>query len=223
MASNLLQELEEHFNAFVETKDPDKFHSGIVSYFRFIEDTFPFNNIARALFSAQKKSVFIYNVSGLYQTFVFNKPNSTGSSIDPWSVGGSGISYFHAEMVAAAKKSGLGENIVQKEKRRAITKNIDNDYFYKEKKLPFQKDSIYYHIFDYLYGLASNEASYKDISIYLARNGFGVNENEAKQSERIRNAIKVYEKTKEYPKKIGNLRVLEVRRGFGVRLNSPEI
>lgn len=105
--NNPLEELERLFNAFINLKDPDKFYSGVASYFRYIEDTYPLNGIAHTIFSSHlNRSVAIYNVSSLYQTIVFHK-SGLNSSIDPMSVSESGVFSFHRYMVEAAKQAGL--------------------------------------------------------------------------------------------------------------------
>lgn len=216
MNDNSLQELEKHFNAFIKVEDPDEFHSGLTSYFRFIEDTYPLRDIAQNIFSSSSGLRIFSNVSGLYQMFVYGKLKHS-FSVSPLSVGGSGISIFHTHMVESLKKNGLGRN------QRAITKDMDGNYYYKSEKLPFTKNKIYFYLFDYLFGLPNGEASYKDIDNYLSSKGFGVKENKHLQHERIRNALKVYNKNKRFPTAIGNTAVLEVSRGVGVRLNNPEI
>lgn len=105
--NNPLEELEERFNAFIELKDPNRFYSGLTSYFHFIEDTFPLNNIAHTLFSSRSnRSVLLHNVRNSYQERVFNK-SGNNFPIDPMSVSGSGLFFFHNYMVEAAKQAGL--------------------------------------------------------------------------------------------------------------------
>ena len=136
MNDNLLQELEKHFDDFINLKDPDKFYSGLRSYFRFIEDTFPFNNIAHTLFSSRSTpSLLRSNTSALYESLVFNKPNNfTINPIDPMSIKASQLSSFHSYM-----KDGFSRLFTRDTgNKRVITKDADGDY-YNENKLPEEK------------------------------------------------------------------------------------
>lgn len=109
---NPLQELDERFKAFVGQQDYDEFYSGVSRYFRFIRDTFPFNQIAQTLFKSNQSSVILDNTNDLYKSFVLNEPDPK-YSISPATLSGSGISAFHQRLVSEAKKIGLkNKNLV---------------------------------------------------------------------------------------------------------------
>lgn len=236
--NNPLEELEKQFNAFIELKDSEEFFLAFTEHLRSIQETPELHTIARKILSDGNLS----EINSLYKTLqrawqeddkaaekiwgdINRKSLGLSTKYDISLLGrfserqmvGGIIRVFHSGIVEDAKKKGLAKG------KRAITKDVDGDYYYKGKKLPFKKDAIYAHIFDYLYDLADGEASYDNINTYLARMGKGTMGSKFDQSERIRNAIKVYEKDKKFPKTIGGLRMLEVRHGYGMRLNNPEV
>lgn len=236
--SNLQNELTERFDALIELKNPEQFFFAFTEYLRFIQETPPLHTVARKILSNRS----LFEINNLYKTLQRAWLEDDNAAEKIWTdinrrflglsteydvsllgrfsekrmVGGI-IRVFHNEIVEDAKKRGLITG------KRAITKDADGDYNYKGKKLPFKKDAIYTHIFNYLYDLANNEASYNDIDAYLAKMGKGIMGEKFDQSERVRNAVKVYEKSKKLPKTIGGRPVFEIRQGFGVRLNNPEI
>ncbi|OHA83723.1 MAG: hypothetical protein A2408_00455 [Candidatus Yonathbacteria bacterium RIFOXYC1_FULL_52_10] len=102
--NNLLQELEKHFSAFIDLENTDDFYTGLVSYFRFIEETYPFNDIAHALFASQSRRIgTLANVNGLYRMIVFGE-TGIRASISPISKSGSGISTFHTHMIETVNR-----------------------------------------------------------------------------------------------------------------------
>lgn len=107
--------------------------------------------------------------------------------------------------------------------RRAIEKSGNDEYFIGGKIIPFtNKKALYYRIFKFLFDRANGEATYKEIDTHLGKMGHGVKESVPAMSERIRNAIAVYEKNRDYPQKIGERKIFETI-GGGIRLNNPEI
>ena len=107
--------------------------------------------------------------------------------------------------------------------RKAITRDGSGDYWYNKERIPFNKTRIYYLIFTFLFDRPDGEATYKEINAHLARQGKNSCGTVAKMSERIRNAIKVYEKNDKFPSKIGAHKVFDTNRGAGVRLYNPEV
>jgi hypothetical protein len=106
MDNNLLQELEEHFNAFINLKDYNQFNTGIVSYFRFIDNKYPLNKVAENLFLSPSSPSILGNINGLYKWFLGGAPRPN-ISISPMSVQGSGIYIFHNSMIEGAKRLGF--------------------------------------------------------------------------------------------------------------------
>lgn len=110
----------------------------------------------------------------------------------------------------------------QKEQRKAISGNVTG-YFYEGRMLWFDKNTIYYLVFVYLFEHPEERASYDEIDRHLSRSGRGTKEGKEAQSSRIRNAIKVYEKNPKCLHKIGELFVFEEIPRWGVKLNNPVI
>ena len=107
---DLLGELNKRFNDFIKQKDGIRFFLGLTKYFRFIENNYPLNDIARHIFSSTSTPSVVSNIKGLYERVIFNKPISEGFfGISPESLGGSGLSAFHSLLVENLKKLGFSD------------------------------------------------------------------------------------------------------------------
>lgn len=113
--------------------------------------------------------------------------------------------------------------VIKNATKRAITRDGSGDYLYNGKLLPLNTKTLYFLIFTFLFDLPDGEATYEEIDAHLARNKKGSRETLLEMSERIRNAIKVYEKNKQLPTQIGSRKVFDTDWGKGVRLYNPEI
>lgn len=105
-------------------------------------------------------------------------------------------------------------------KQRKITKEKDGNYYYNGKPLTFNHKAVYFHIFDCLFEIADNKATYDQIDIFLSKKGLGRNQEKTAASQRIRNAIKVYEKNPSFPSEINRNRVFKIIPRFGVKINT---
>lgn len=105
---NPVEKLDKLFKDFIGLKDATRFFYGLTKYFRFIEDTYPLNNIAYSIFSATSSPSILSNIKGLYEHVVFNRSGGNNfAGINPSSPGGSGIFMFHSLLIENAKKTGL--------------------------------------------------------------------------------------------------------------------
>lgn len=103
--NNPLKELEKRFKDFINLKDAHEFFFGFAKYCRFIEDTYPLNNIAHTIFSSSSTPSILINVKKVYESVVNNKKLEPPFFISP--EGGSGIFMFHRYMIEGAKRVGL--------------------------------------------------------------------------------------------------------------------
>lgn len=97
--------------------------------------------------------------------------------------------------------------------------NKDGVYFAGETEIQFDKATLIYLLFDYLYNKEDNFAKYKDINRYFVQNGRGSAKNKTSISERVRNVVKSYYKEKSHPKKVKNKDTIEVIARKGIKLN----
>jgi len=214
--NNPLEKLENRFNSLVKLKEEDPYSSRffieLQKYFIFINDTYPFGDIARSIFSSSSTPSTVRDIKEFYESVI---SGGNRSKITPVI----GLSLFHGLLVENAKKTGLTTGC-----GKVFCRDNLGNYYYRDKKLKFNKKSIYYHIFDYLYSCPDNKATYSELNTHLAKSGFGDKNSTDKKKERIRNAIKVYEKSDaKFPKTIGEIPVFEVEYGVGLKLNNIDI
>lgn len=218
-STNPLKELEAHFQSFINEKDYDKFCHNLTSYFQFIEDTYPFNEIAQRLFTARSSPAILYKVSGLYQMFVNNKRDPR-FSISPLSVGGSGVSTFHNLLIAKAKQLGL-----------AMDENgfllLKDDFFtYNNSKLKVPSNTYAYIILKTIYQLLdgkSGEISYKDLFKELRKTKRFKQQTDSWILDKVQKNITAnsYGLGKKIKKVENNgLRLVEVVKNHGLRFNN---
>lgn len=125
MRNDLLQEIERHYSAFLKQKelDGDAYQTGAISYFRFIEETPIFRDIAHSLFSSPSSpSVIRNNVNDFYQTLILHKPNSKSGYPTGSGLNSSGVAIFHKYLIDGAKQFGLTDK-----QRIRLHKEKDNN------------------------------------------------------------------------------------------------
>lgn len=218
-SNSLIQELETHFQSFIKEKDYDKFCRSITSYFQFIEDTYPFNEIAQRLFSSRSSPTILHKVSGLYQMFVHNKKDPR-FSISSQSVGGSGLSTFHSLLKEKAKQLGLNT----KETKFLLLK--DDIFTYNGNKMAFGSDTHVYRCLRTIYeysGGKSCEISYKTLCDSL-RNWGNYKLKSEKQLKELLTKYISSEKSelgmKLSPVENNGLKLIDTRRGIGIVFNN---
>jgi hypothetical protein len=140
----------------------------------------------------------------------------------------------------AMGKTELQEQPTRREKppksiRRLITKHpADGDYYYQDRPISVNTETLYYDVFDILILHAGQDGSlsYEQIEGQLVKRKYPPAENDDKRNKRIQNAIsnekqgffrnaKVGARVMKNETPDGRQRIVEVVRGLGLKLNNP--